>query len=258
MSNEYPHIFQPGTIGNVQLKNRIIFAPCETGYATVDGEVTQKIIDYYVRRAKGGAGLLVVHSTQACAKLDPIDPFAHSLRVDDNAYIPMLSDLTEAVHRAGAKIGILVSAGGGAAAMGFPYDRGLEGVQEMQNLGAGDRVSLVAQRPVRVLSTDEVKKFVEVYGLAARRVMMAGFDVFYIHAISYLISQFTSPLYNNRDDEYGKDRLRFLLEIVEECRKNAGPDLPLVVRMPIDEFFPDRRRLGKNSKTARRGWGERY
>lgn len=252
MSNKYPHLFQPGSIGKVQLKNRIIFSPCETGYATVDGEVTQKIIDYYVRRAKGGAGLLVVHSTQACAKLDPIDPFAHSLRVDDNAYIPMLSELTEAVHRAGAKIGILVSAGGGAAAMGFPYDRGLEGVQEMTNLGVGERVSLVAQRPVRVLTTDEIKKFVQVYGLAARRVMMAGFDIFYIHAISYLISQFMSPLYNNRKDEYGKDRLRFLLEIVEACRKNTGPDLPLVVRMPIDEFFPGALTKDEAVKNAKR------
>ncbi|MFH0811947.1 MAG: NAD(P)/FAD-dependent oxidoreductase, partial [Pseudomonadota bacterium] len=252
MSNNYAHILQPGMIGKMNLKNRIIFSPCETLYATVDGEVTQKVIDYYARRAKGGTALLVVHSAQACTKLDPIDPFAHSLRVDDNAYIPMLAELTEAVHRAGAKIAILVSAGGGAAAMGFPYDRGLEGVIEMQNLGVGDRVSLVARRPVKVLSTDEVKKFIKVYGLAARRVMLAGFDAMYIHALAYLTSQFMSPLWNNRDDEYGKDRLRFLLELIDECRKNASPDFPLVVRMAIDEYFPGAITVEEGVKLAKR------
>jgi 2,4-dienoyl-CoA reductase-like NADH-dependent reductase (Old Yellow Enzyme family)/thioredoxin reductase len=238
MNTRFEHLLQPGRIGRMHLKNRVVFGPCETLFATSEGEVTPRIIDYYVRRAEGGAGLLVVHSAQACTKLDPIDPFPHSLRVDDNSYIPMLGELTEAVHRAGARIAILVSAGGGAASMGFPYDRGLEGIRDMTNLGVGERVSLVAQRPVRVLSTDEIRQFVKVYGLAARRVMQAGFDAMVIHALAYLTSQFLSPLYNNRDDEYGRDRLRFLLELVESCRRNTAPDFPLIVRMAIDEHFP--------------------
>ena len=116
----YPHIFQPGQIGTLKLKNRIIFSPCESHFATTEGEVTQRLIDYFVRRAEGGASMLVVHSAQACTKVDPNDTFAGSLRVDDNAHLPMLSELTEAVHRAGAKIAILVSTGGGASAMGAP------------------------------------------------------------------------------------------------------------------------------------------
>jgi 2,4-dienoyl-CoA reductase-like NADH-dependent reductase (Old Yellow Enzyme family)/thioredoxin reductase len=238
MKRDYTHLLEPGGIGRMRLKNRVIFGPCETLYATVDGEVTQKIIDYYVRRARGGASLLVVHSAQACTRLDPIDPFPNSLRVDDNAYVPMLSELTEHVHRAGSKIAILVSAGGGAASMGFPYDRGAEGIGETTNLGVGDRMSLVARRTVRTLSTDEVKQFVKLFGLAARRVALAGFDAMYIHALAYLTSQFMSPLWNNRDDEYGRDRMRFILELVDACRENAGPDFPLIVRMAIDEYFP--------------------
>ena len=238
MGTTYEHLLRPGSIGRMQLKNRVIFGPCETLYATVDGEVTQRVIDYYARRAEGGAGLLVVHSAQACAKLDPVDPFPNSLRVDDNAYVPMLTELTETVHRSGAKIAILVSTGGGAASMGFPYDRGSEGIWEMQNLGVGERVSPVAQRPVRVLTTEEIRQFVKLYGLAARRVMMAGFDAMYIHALAYLTSQFMSPLWNNRGDEYGQDRLRFILELIDACRQNVGPDFPLIVRMAIDEQFP--------------------
>jgi 2,4-dienoyl-CoA reductase-like NADH-dependent reductase (Old Yellow Enzyme family)/NADPH-dependent 2,4-dienoyl-CoA reductase/sulfur reductase-like enzyme len=244
MNSNYKHIFQQGAIGTMPLKNRIVFTPCETLYATVDGQVTQRIIDFYVRRAKGGAGLLVSHSAQGCTKLDPFDPFAHSLRVDDNAYIPMLSELTEAVHREGAKISLLVSAGGGAQSRGFPYDRGFEGVKEMVNIGASEKESPIAQRPVRKLSIDEIKKFVEVYGLSAGRVKMAGFDAISIHAVSYLIGQFISPLYNTRDDEYGGDmegRSRFLVEIVDACRKNVDPGFPIIVRMSVDEFFPGAR-----------------
>jgi 2,4-dienoyl-CoA reductase-like NADH-dependent reductase (Old Yellow Enzyme family)/thioredoxin reductase len=252
MKRPYPHLLEPGRIGKMSLKNRVIFGPCETLCATVDGEVTQRIIDYYVRRAKGGTGLLVVHSAQACTKLDPYDPFANSLRVDDNAYVPMLTELTDHVHRAGAKIAILVSAGGGAASMGFPYDRGLEGLADLVNLGVGDRVSPVAQRPVRTLSTDEVKQFVKLFGLAARRVMMAGFDAMYIHALAYLTSQFMSPLWNNRDDEYGRDRLRFVLELIDACRQNAGPDFPLIVRMAIDEYFPGGLTLEQGVQNAKR------
>ena len=256
MQTQYEYLLKPGRIGKMELKNRIIFNPCETVYATVDGQVTQKIIDYYVRRAQGGTALTVTHSTNACTKLDPTDPYMPALRVDDNAYIPMLAELAEAVHRAGAKIAMLVSAGAGAQSTGFPYDRGLEGVKEIENVGVSEKQSQVAKRKVRKLSIDEIEKIIEVYGLAARRVKTAGFDAFYIHAWGgYLISQFLSPYYNTRDDKYGKDfegRLRFLLELIESCRKNMGPDFPLVVKLSIDEFIPGGRSVKDSIKIAKR------
>ena len=120
MSTNYSHLLSPGKIGNLELKNRIVMGPTETLYANCCGEVTRPVIDYYVRRARGGVGLIVLHSAQGNTKMDPIDPYAGSLRFDDNAYIPMLAQLTEEVHRAGSKIAALISAGGGAQAMGFP------------------------------------------------------------------------------------------------------------------------------------------
>lgn len=256
MNPGYGCLLESGRIGTMELKNRVVFNPLESLFASVEGEVTQRLIDYYVRRAEGGAGLLVVHSAQACTRMDPIDPFPHSLRVDDNAYIPMLSELTEAVHFAGAKIGILVSAGGGVQAMGTPYKRGMEGVEDIVNVGAGTVQSLVSQRPVRKLSVVEIKKIIELYGLAAGRVKLSGFDALYIHALGgYLISQFISPHFNDRTDEYGGDfdrRLRFLLEIVDACRKNVGPDFPLVVRMSIDECFPGARGVEDSIKIIKK------
>ncbi|MBU3154401.1 FAD-dependent oxidoreductase [Clostridium estertheticum] len=237
----FKHLLEPGKIGNMTLRNHVIMGPTETHFATSDGQVTQREIDYYVRRAKGGVGLIVTHQIAGNTKLDPIDPYPRSLRLDDNAYIPMLCELTEAVHLEGAKIAPLVSPGGGAQALGTPYDSGSESVYDIPNVGPSEIQCPVAQKKVRKLTVDEIKKSVEVFGLCARRAKIAGFDAFYIHAhCGYLIAEFLSPYFNNRDDEYGgslENRARFLLELVASCKKNAGDDFPIVVRMAIDEYI---------------------
>jgi len=239
--SQFTHLLAPGKIGNLQLKNHVIMGPTETLYATAGGEVTRPIIDYYVRRAKGGAGLIVLHSAQGNTKIDPIDPYPGSLRLDDNAFIPMLSQLTEEVHRAGAKIAALVSAGGGAQAMGYPYDHGSQGIRDVPNVGPSEKRSMVANRPVRKLTVEEIKASIEAYGLCAARAKASGFDAFYIHAVGgYLISEFMTPYFNDRDDEYGgclENRMRFLLELIQSCQDKAGKDFPLIVRMSIDEFM---------------------
>ncbi len=193
-----------------------------------------------------------MHSAQGNTKIDPIDPYAGSLRIDDNAYIPMLSQLTEEVHRAGAKISIIVSPGGGAQSLGFPYDKGSQGVCDVSNVGPSEKQSMVAQRKVRKLTVDEIHKSVEAFGLCAGRAKVAGFDAFYIHAVGgYLISQFLTPYFNDREDEYGgslENRMRFLLEIIASCQKHAGKDFPLIVRMSIDEFMGDAGRGIEESK----------
>lgn len=252
MNMNYSHLLSPGKIGTLQLKNRVIMGPTETLYASASGEVTRPIIDYYVRRAKGGVGLIVLQSGQANTKIDPIDPYAGSLRYDDNAYIPMLSQLTEEIHRAGAKVAALISPGGGAQAMGFSYDKGSQGIHEESNVGPSEKRSMVAQRPVRQLTVEEIKMSVESFALSAARAKTAGFDALYIHAVGgYLISEFMTPYFNNRDDEYGgslENRMRFLLEIIEASQKYIGKDFPIVVRMSIDEYMGDQGRGVEESK----------
>ena len=239
----FEHLLKPSKIGNMTLRNHVIMGPTETHFTSSDGQVTQPEIDYYVRRAKGGASLIVTHQIAGNTKLDPIDPYPRSLRLDDDAYIPMLCELTEAVHLEGAKIAPLVSPGGGAQALGTPYDNGSDGVYDIPNVGPSEIQCPVAKRKVRKLTVDEIKRSVEVYGLCAKRAKIAGFDAFYIHAhYGYLIAQFLSPYFNNRDDEYGgslENRARFLLELVASCKKNAGHDFPIVVRMAIDEYIGD-------------------
>lgn len=249
---QFKHLLAPGNIGNMKLKNHVIMGPVETLYASSDGEMTQRIIDFYVRRSRGGAGLIVLHSMQGNTKMDPIDPYPGSLRLDDNAYIPMLTEFTETMHREGTKVACLVSPGGGAQALGYPYDKGSQGIYDIPNVGPSEKQSLVAQRKVRKLTIEEIKKSVIAMGLCAARAKTAGFDAFCIHAVGgYLIAQFLTPYFNDRDDEYGgslENRMRFLLEIIESCQKNAGKDFPLIVRFSIDEYLGDAGRGIEESK----------
>lgn len=254
--NKYPNLLKPGKVGSLELENRVIFCPTESLCATVNGEVSQRMIDYFVRRAEGEAAMIVVNSAAANTKIDPIHPYVGTVRIDDDVYIPRLSDLVEAVHRKGSKVALLVSPGSGAQALGQPYDHGNEGLHSLTNVGVSEIKCPLANREVKPLTVDEIEKIVKIYGLAAGRVKRAGFDALYIHALGGdLTAQFISPYFNIRDDKYGKNfegRIRFLLELVESSKKYVGPDFPIVVRMSIDEFFPGGRKVEESVLIAKR------
>lgn len=239
----YEHILAPGSIGRMKLRNHVLMSPTETHFTSADGTLTWPEIDYYVQRARGGAALITTHQMQGNTKLDPIDPYPRSARVDDDAFIPMLSELTEAVHMEGAKISVLLSPGGGAQALGVPYDAGSDGVNDIPNVAPGTVECPVAKKKVRKLTVEEIKKTVEVYGKSCGRAKRAGFDAITIHAhCGYLIAEFLSPYFNDRDDEYGgnlENRARFLLELIAACRRNVGANFPIIVRLAVDEGIGD-------------------
>ena len=125
--------------------------------------------------------------------------------------------------------------------MGVPYDAGSDGVYDISNVAPGDIECPVARKKVRRLTVEEIKKTVEVYGKSCGRAKRAGFDAITIHAhCGYLIAEFLSPYFNNRDDEYGgslENRARFLLELIASCRENVGGRFPVIVRLAADEFI---------------------
>lgn len=143
----------------------------------------------------------------------------------------------------GAKISVLLSPGGGAQALGVPYDAGSDGVNDIPNVAPGTVECPVAKKKVRKLTVEEIKKTVEVYGKSCGRAKRAGFDAITIHAhCGYLIAEFLSPYFNDRDDEYGgnlENRARFLLELIAACRRNVGANFPIIVRLAVDEGIGD-------------------
>ena len=87
----YERLLEPGQIGRMKLRNRIVMSPTETHFTASNGMLNWPEVDYYARRAKGGAGLIITQQTQGCTRLDPIDPYPRSARLDDDAFIPMMS-----------------------------------------------------------------------------------------------------------------------------------------------------------------------
>jgi len=202
--------------------------PMCTDYATIGGAVTDRLVDYYTARARGGVGLIDVEF----AYVHPAGKvFEHMLGIYDGKLIPGLRKLTDSVHQGGAKIMIQIAHGG---------RRGHSDITGITPVAPSPIPRLNGETP-RELSPAEIEDLIQAFILAAGRAKKAGFDGVMIHmAHAYLLQQFLSPFSNVRTDRYGGDlegRARFPLEIVKGVRKELGDDYPLTCRLCGDEFL---------------------
>lgn len=226
---QFQKLFEPAWIGRMSLRNRLVMPPMATNYASEEGFVTQRMMDYYQERAKGGVGLVVVEFTCVDSPVGRATP--RQLLIDDDKFIPELSRLAEAIRLHGAKAAI-----------------------QLHHVGRQARSSVTGHQPVgpspipapegelpRELTPSEIAGIVARFAEGAERAMRAGFDGVEIHAAhGYLISQFLSPLSNQRQDAYGGDienRARLLLEVIEAIRGRVGKDYPLWCRLSGMEFL---------------------
>ncbi len=253
--SKFERLFEPGEIGTLQLKNRIIMSPMGTNFATVLGEASDDYIDWYLPRARGGAGLLFTGSGFVATAIDPLRHGPSTTRFDHDAFGPGMFKIVEAVHEAGAKGGIQLSPGLSSQARGAPWSLEQQHIAEVQPVGPSPVTHPLTQRQARELTIEEIEKIVELCGWAAERAKDVGFDIIEIHAHgAFLIGQFLSPYFNRRVDKYGgtpKRRMRFLLEIIESTRKHVGSDFPLTVRYSIAEFTEGGRDLKEGQAIAR-------
>ncbi len=230
MKNKYQHIFSPMTIRHMTVKNRIVMMPMGTNFGEQNGEMSFLHINYYEQRAKGGTGLLIVENASVDSPQGSNG--TTQLRIDSDNYIPRLYKLCENVHKHGACIAIQINHAG-ASAMSSRIG--------MQPVSASDVPSKEGGEIPRPLVKEEILNIVRKYAEAARRAQICGFDAVEIHAgHSYLISQFLSPIYNKRTDEFGgsaENRTRFARMILEAVRKQVGPHFPIFLRISADELM---------------------
>lgn len=229
----FPKLFAPGNIGTIKLKNRFVMPPMGTSLADVNGAVSESLINYYVERAKGGVGLIIVENTLVNSKYGI--QITNQLRIDDYKYVPQLYELTEAVHSHSAKIAIQInSAGSGMRPHLSP------GIIPVAPSSVKFDFQPLLSKP---LTVEQIREIVLDFGKGAKLAKLAGFDAVEIHgAHGYLISQFLSPYCNKRSDIYGgcfEGRLRFCLEVIKEVRREVGLDFPILFRMSVDEFLGD-------------------
>lgn len=229
--SEFSAIFKPITINRTTIKNRIVMPPIGTNFATLNGEFVEDHLQYYEQRAKGGTGLIILENV--CIDFPYATNGTTQLRVDNDQYIPGLYRFTERMHKHGATVAVQVNHAGASA-----YAGRLNGLQPISSSNIPSKTG----GPVpREMTIDEIHHVVKQYGLAANRVQRAGFDAIEIHAgHSYLLSQFTSPLFNKRTDEFGgspENRARIVRMVIDEIRKTVGPFFIIMLRFSADDFI---------------------
>ncbi len=228
----YEKLFEKGKLGRITIKNRCVMMPMGTVYADKDGMATERLIDYYAERARGGIGLIINEYTG----VDDVDsiPTVGNLRAARDYHISGLERLTDAVHKYDCKIFAQIHHGG------MTSKPALTGRQSLSPSG----IPAAPGAPVpREMTVDEIKAVQKKFVDAAVRCQKAGYDGVELHgAHSYLIAQFFSKFYNKRTDEYGGDvegRTRFVSEIIDEIRKAVRPDFVVGLRISGDEMSPE-------------------
>lgn len=223
MEQKFKFLDKPIRIGNMIVKNRLSFPPMNTNFANESGGPTKQMVNYYARRAKGGAGLVTVENVAIVN--DSIKQVGHP-KITEDRFIPMWARMTDKIHRYGAKVSVELAHNGAETTYG-------------KRVSSSD-VS-IGNFPVHPLSKEEIWEIEDEFANAARRCQIAGFDAVTLHGChSNLIAQFLSPVYNKRTDCYGGtiiNRTRFVLEVVEKIRKAVGPGFPIIMRMSGDEYL---------------------
>jgi 2,4-dienoyl-CoA reductase-like NADH-dependent reductase (Old Yellow Enzyme family)/thioredoxin reductase len=245
-STPYPYLFQTGSIGQLKVPNRIVMSPMATSFANVMGEVTESMVGYYAKRARGKVGLIIVEN----ANVDYPTGISGTtqLRVDQDRFIPGLYRLTQIIHAEGALCALQINHAGAVA---------LKGIEEgAQPIAPSEGPKGLYRFTPKIIALSEIEEIVSHFAKASQRVKMAGFDAVEIHgAHAYLIAQFLSPLTNRRQDSYGGDiegRARFAREIITEARKLVGPDFPIIFRMDVCEFLEGGIDLEESIRIAQR------
>lgn len=222
-------IFEQTQIGTLTVKNRLVRSAMWENMADSKGQLTQELFDLYQGLAKGGAGLLITGYAFVTAEEQPNPGM---MGIYDDSFINHYKHLTDMVHEHDSKI-IMQIAYGGSQTGYRPEGRTIWGPSAVADLAFG-----VTPTP---MSKDDISTLVQAFADAAARVKTAGFDGVQIHgAHGYLLSQFLSPHYNRRTDEYGgpiANRVRIIEEIYHAMRQQIGDDFPVLLKINASDFI---------------------
>lgn len=225
----YASAFLPIRIGNIDLKNRIMMAPMETGLAEEGGFVGDRLIRYLSERVKNEVAISVTGSI-ACSPEGRGLP--RQLGCYDDAFLPGLTRLAEVVHSGGSRIGGQIYHAGRQAT------RMITGLQPLAPSPIPCPLMNDIPKEMTLADMEEVSgKFAQ----GALRLVRAGFDLVEVHmAHGYLLFGFLSPFSNRRTDRYGgslENRMRFPLDVLRRVQEAVGDRAAVTVRLSVDEFI---------------------
>ena len=228
----YKKLFEPTSIGKLQLKNRISMAPMgPIGYADANGGFNQRLQDYYVERAKNNVGLIITGICFVNLKLEGLPNISTPCPTTNPlAFIHSTYPMNERIHAYGAKIFLQLTGGLGRSALpGFTSIN--IAPSEQGNRFNPDVIH-------REMTKEEIQSWIQDFIRSAVIAKKAGFDGVEIHAVheGYLLDQFAISIFNHRTDEYGgslENRLRPAVEIVQGIKKACGEDFPVSLRFSL-------------------------
>ncbi len=225
---ELKKVFEPGKIGSLNIKNRLVVSAMSSHMGNDDGTPNETVNAYLVAKVKGGWGLIFTEDL-GVTKDAGSDPVVGSLWNDDQ--IPAWTETVRQVHEAGGLMGAQLYHAG--------RQRSLKAYDTHPVAPSAIKEPTEPYVP-RALAVEEIHDLVKAFGEAAARAKKCGFDCVEIHgAHGYLINQFMSTFSNKRTDEYGgtlNNRMRFALEVIAAVRQAVGPDFPVLFRFNTCDY----------------------
>ncbi len=221
------NLFSPIQIGKLTSKNRLMMSAMSINFGVDDNCcVTDQLIEYFVERAKGGVGMMLVGGGGVHPGGQELPDLPQMYRDD---CIPALKKMVQRVKPYGTLFGVQLMHGGRQSYL------------PQKVAPSPIPAPAVVKGEVRALEIHEIKELVACFGDSARRCREAGFDFIELHgAHGYLINQFMAPNSNIRTDEYGgsfENRTRFLFEIIEDIQAKTGKDFPIGIRINGNDYI---------------------
>jgi 2-enoate reductase len=233
-------LFEDGKIGRLSIRNRIVMAPMSLGgLQAADSRFSQRCIDYFEARARGGVGMIIagvgIKHIVTGDRLGPEDPV-------DEAY---LNRLVDALHKHGTKFCAQLSIGGGRI---VPVP-----------LPLGPSVLPCWFDPkvmTKEVTETEIEQLQESLRMAARKIAATRVDAIELHCHGgYLVDEFMTALWNKRTDKYGgnlDNRLRIVFDMIRVIKEETGPDFPLIVRYGLTHCMQGGRDIDEGLEIARK------
>ncbi len=221
-------LFEGTSINGMSLANRFVRSATWEGLADEHGFVTPRLAEMMVELARGEVGLII----SGYAFISPEGQSSpRQLAVYEHRFLPGLRDMIRGVHAVGGKIVLQLVHGGCVA------NAALSGLEPV----GPSAVEKDGKSICRMVAKEEIARIVSAFARAAGLAKQAGFDAVQIHAAhGFLLSQFLSPVFNKRTDEYGGElanRARLLLEVVRSVRETLRPAYPVLIKINSEDFL---------------------
>jgi 2,4-dienoyl-CoA reductase-like NADH-dependent reductase (Old Yellow Enzyme family) len=224
-------VFTPKKIGNVEMKNRFVHAATYESMAEENGEVSEALLERYTKLAQGEVGLIII----ALMNVHPLGATpGYQIGIYSDEMIPGLRKLATAVHNEGSKVFFQLFHAGAQT------NKATIGRTPMAPSRTG--INPIYLNRAREMTEGDIREAIAAHGEAAGRAAEAGADGVHIAASGgYLLNEFLSPFFNQRQDAWGgsdERRFRLMKEVIQEVRRNVPGDMAVSVKLTANDYTP--------------------